>query len=375
MPTHAGIFDFAVRIENRYGYRISNLSLTIERRLTLITLPNRRLTNAERDEWIADYIYWGGPTMVELEVIDLINIERANYDLAPVQLDERLMMAARFFTQQHNDLGGHYPGLPPNWGHNFGPYATNPEAQSGASRNVAAAFGAHEAGISACGHSNGTGPASQLVAGWMNSPPHRAIILIPNQRFIGVGQFPGGISYMFLNHSPSDGTQEITMIFDANGGTGIMQPQTFVNGIAEYLHNNTFTKEGYTFIGWRIIQAGTAVQFTDGENIIVRDHHIIGQNVVTLGRRTLYAVWKRTPMPLTINFSANGGTGIVQPQTFHVNEAQYLHHNAFTKEGYTFQGWNPSPMFSFVLFTDGERFVISENTTESITLYAVWVRN
>ena len=167
-----------------------------------ITLPNRRLTDAERNEWIADYIALGGPTAVELEVVRLVNIERANHGLVEVQIDDRLMMAARFFAQQHNDLRGLYTG-----GHNFGPYADTPGQgwyPWGASYNVARAFGGNLRWGGGNWFGGGSMTAEALVTGWMNSQGHRNYILSPEHRFIGVGQFPGGISYLFLADRASD---------------------------------------------------------------------------------------------------------------------------------------------------------------------------
>jgi len=162
-----------------------------------ITLPNRRLTNAELITWINDYRVYGA-FLVELEVVRLVNIERTNRGLASVSIDQPLMQAARFFAQQANDLRGLYSGT-----HNFGPYATNPSAQHGASANVAAAFGGRLRWNGGNWYSGGMLSASFLVNGWMNSPGHRDYILSPEHRFIGVGQYPGGISYMFLSDRAS----------------------------------------------------------------------------------------------------------------------------------------------------------------------------
>ena len=170
------------------------LDITAQAAQSSITLPNRRLTEAERNAWIAEYRANGGPTAVELEVVRLVNIERANLNLSPVVVDETLMMAARFFAQQQNDLRGLHTGT-----HNFGPYATNPAAQHGASANVAAAFGGRLRWNGGNWFSGGSMTAQALVTGWMNSPGHRAYIVSPEHRFMGAGQFPGGISYMFLS--------------------------------------------------------------------------------------------------------------------------------------------------------------------------------
>ena len=164
-----------------------------------ITLPDRRLTDAERNKWIADYRSFGGPTTVELEVIRLINIVRANHNLSQVARDDALMMAARFYAQQARDLRG----LGYRGGHNFGPYATDQSATHGASANVAAAFGGRLRWNGGNWYSSGNLSAEYLVNGWMDSEGHRRYIVSPEHRFIGVGHFPGGISYMYLSNKSS----------------------------------------------------------------------------------------------------------------------------------------------------------------------------
>ncbi|MCL1842522.1 MAG: stalk domain-containing protein [Defluviitaleaceae bacterium] len=171
-----------------------------------ITLPNRRLTDAERQEWIADYLAHGGPTANELEVVRLVNIERARRNLVEVQICDTLMMSARFFAQQAADIGGAYAGGSNS--HNFGPYATNPNARHGASANVVSAFGGQLRWNGGNWFSGGSMTAEQLVTGWMNSAGHSRYILSPEHRFIGFGQFPGGISYLFLSDRSSAQTQQ-----------------------------------------------------------------------------------------------------------------------------------------------------------------------
>ena len=167
-----------------------------------ITLPDRRATDAERNAWINDYRRHGGPTATELEVIKLINVVRMNHKLQTVQMDRTLMMAARYFAQQRSDIKPTHNNYGTNT-HNWGPYATNNSAQHGASANVAAAFGGRLRWNGGNWYSSGSLSASFLVNGWMNSPGHRAYILSPEHRYIGVGHFPGGISYMYLSNRAS----------------------------------------------------------------------------------------------------------------------------------------------------------------------------
>ena len=176
----------------------SQLQSNISVAKSSIKLPNRRVTDKERNDWIAEYRALGGPTTVELEVVRLINIVRANHNLSQVTIDNTLMMAARFFAQQAHDLKGLYSGS-----HNFGPYADDPSARHGASANVAASFGARLRWNGGNWFSDGNMSAESLVTGWMNSEGHRTYILSPEHRFIGVGQFPGGISYMYLSDQSS----------------------------------------------------------------------------------------------------------------------------------------------------------------------------
>ena len=82
--------------------------------------------------------------------------------------------------------------------------------------------------------------------------------------------------------SPNPNATSYTVTFDANGGTGTMQPQTFSEGEAQNLTTNTFTKENYTFAGWNTAADGSGAAYTDGQSIT------ISENV------TLYAQWEES---------------------------------------------------------------------------------
>jgi len=164
-----------------------------------ITLPDRRLTDAERDIWIAEYWAMGGPFSFELEVIQLVNQARLSVGLAYLEMDITLMMAARFYSQIMANLDT-------DLGHNEGPYRIA-GATHGASREVVRAFGGDlrwNGGNAAAGRDTPQG----LVGRWMNSPGHRAYILSPEHRFIGVGSHAGGrwnaFQYMFLSNQASN---------------------------------------------------------------------------------------------------------------------------------------------------------------------------
>jgi len=124
-----------------------------------ITLQNRRLTAVERQIWIDEYNALGGANTFELEVVRLVNEIRVEYGLSMFEIDETLMMAARFYSQTIGNLNL-------TMGHNEGPY--------GGSRNTVHAFGR------ARGVANGNAGArtpEAVVDSWMNSPGHRENLL------------------------------------------------------------------------------------------------------------------------------------------------------------------------------------------------------
>ena len=75
-----------------------------------------------------------------------------------------------------------------------------------------------------------------------------------------------------------------TVVFDANGGTGTMQSQTFTYKTPQALRENEFVKENSTFDSWNTKEDGTGISYDDSEvvsNLTDRD----GEEI------TLYAQW------------------------------------------------------------------------------------
>ena len=141
-----------------------------------INLPNRRLTDTEFNNWVAEYRANGGASHFEREVIRLTNIERAAHGLPAVQLDEGLSMAARFYAQTMANLNTAL-------GHNLGPY--------GGSGGVADLFGA-ATGRRAFNGIAGQWTPESVVQAWMDSSGHRQNILTDGITHVGVGFHLGG---------------------------------------------------------------------------------------------------------------------------------------------------------------------------------------
>jgi uncharacterized protein YkwD len=160
-----------------------------------IRLPDRRLTDDELQAWITDYFELGAAVEFELEVMRLVNQVRADNNLALLEVDEPLMLAARFYTQTMDNLN---TGL----GHNRGPYRVE-DATHGASAAVAGLFGGRlrwTGGNGAGGHRT----PEAVVQGWIESTGHMTYMLSPEHRYIGAGRF-GNFTYMFLSDNPSNG--------------------------------------------------------------------------------------------------------------------------------------------------------------------------
>ena len=144
--------------------------------------------------------------------------------------------------------------------------------------------------------------------------------------------------------------------FNANGGSGTMANQQMQVGIAEALNANTFTRTGYTFIGWAESATGAKV-YSDKQSVT---------SLASEGQtKTLYAVW--TANTYTIEFDANGGSGTINSITATYDKSETLPSSGFTRTGYTLVGWE-TPTRNYDL---GES-VSNLATSGTVTLTAMW---
>ena len=131
-------------------------------------------------------------------------------------------------------------------------------------------------------------------------------------------------------------------------------------------------REGYTFLGWSKSEIGEDILYNGGASVPVKlftDGVAAEENV-----GMLYAVW--TKNSYTVMFNANGGTGNMGDMTFTYGTAQDLTENAFTRTGYTFDGWATDPKTTEKVYEDGESVSnLSKENGGRVTLYAVWKAN
>ena len=82
----------------------------------------------------------------------------------------------------------------------------------------------------------------------------------------------------------------VTISFDANGGTGTMEPITVENGSTQTVPGCDFTYEGYDFVEWAVGSPSSSMTFKPGASVTVDDDY------------TLYAIWEESspsPQPIT----------------------------------------------------------------------------
>ena len=148
--------------------------------------------------------------------------------------------------------------------------------------------------------------------------------------------------------------RSFTITFNANGGTGSMEPVTVEEGSRYPLPVCGFTApDGQEFKAWEI----GGIEYN------------VGDGYVVLGNTEIKALWKDSaviPTTFTITFNANGGTGSMEPVTVEEGSRYPLPACGFIPPvNMQFSGW--------ALSADGS--VIANGAimvTSNITLYAIW---
>ena len=153
-----------------------------------------------------------------------------------------------------------------------------------------------------------------------------------------------------------------TIIFDPNGGTGYMYPQTCTASVETQLRRCAFTRDNYTFLGWAVNDP-TREYASYGDCDYVNFLNAAGKTY------TLYAVWEKKCV--TVKFSANGGTGSMSTQSILPDKVAKLNPCAFSPpSGKKFAGWRRSD--NGRRYDDGVMVFNLAEPGETVTLTAVW---
>ena len=153
-----------------------------------------------------------------------------------------------------------------------------------------------------------------------------------------------------------------TTYFDANGGSVYQESKSYPAGIP-YGALPVPWKEGCKFDGRYTSSYGGS--------------KVTGQDNATYYSRTLYAHWSQPPVPLTVTFNANGGSGTMSSQTISSGGSAILKSSSFSRSGYSFVGWgeyNGECDEVWLTYRAGDR-IYADDYSGSLTLYAVWAKN
>ena len=149
-----------------------------------------------------------------------------------------------------------------------------------------------------------------------------------------------------------------TVTFDANDGSD--SPVTADQSVwgAGQLTANTFVRSGYTFAGWNTVASGV-----NGAAYADNASYSFAADL------TLYAQWTFIPIvSKTVTYNANDGADSPATTTQSASSSMRLNANAFTRDGYTFTGWNTAADGSDTPYVDGDSYSFSVD----LTLYAQW---
>ena len=232
--------------------------------------------------------------------------------------------------------------------------------------------------VNAPAGSNAPGtPASQTVpyntaaadkSGWAAGDTGK----IPGYRFDGWYTAPnGGNKYDFNTPLTNNVTvyahwvgNGYTVRFTGNGATGGNTPdQAFQYNIGQNLRRNGFTRDGYTFAGWK--RADNQQAYGDGQwvtNLTTQPNGIV----------TMVAQWSANEAHIRYNPNppagkTTGGQGTPNWDG-HTGDTPTIGQNGWTIDGYTFAGWAPSPDGSGARYAPGARWTANG----TLTLYAQW---
>lgn len=220
-------------------------------------------------------------------------------------------------------------------------------------------------------------PASQTVpyntaaadkSGWAAGDTGK----IPGYRFDGWYTAPnGGNKYDFNTPLTNNVTvyahwvgNGYTVRFAGNGATGGNTPdQAFQYNIGQNLHRNGFTRDGYTFTGWK--RADNQQAYGDGQwvnNLTTQPNGIV----------TMVAQWSANEAHIRYNPNppagkTAGGNGTPNWDG-HTGDTPAIGGNGWTIDRYTFAGWTTSPDGGGTRYAPGA----SWTANGTLTLYAQW---
>ncbi|MBN2651654.1 MAG: InlB B-repeat-containing protein [Spirochaetales bacterium] len=135
--------------------------------------------------------------------------------------------------------------------------------------------------------------------------------------------------------------------------------QSVKYGESVKLKPNSFSVDGYDFLGWSDSASGSKI-YDD-------------QQDYTMGAKSvyLYTVWDANEFQVIFNKNNDNATGEMAELVIKNGKSENLSANTFALDGYSFSGWSLEKSGT-VNYNDKQSFLMGP---ESVTLYAVWTAN
>ena len=164
-------------------------------------------------------------------------------------------------------------------------------------------------------------------------------------------------------------------VYTTDGGANIYSSDStgkFVQTAVPGTEKNTYqcTQSGSGFLGTQVTPVGIPITPAKLHNA---DGTYTGTAGSKAGDTYVYAngKWALKGNEIAITFDPNGGAGSMEPMSVNPGVNNILSSNTFTREGYTFTGWNTKADGKGTGYADGATVKFDVDTT----LYAQWTQN
>lgn len=174
-----------------------------------------------------------------------------------------------------------------------------------------------------------------VFAGWYNDLTNKMVC--DRETFVPKRQQDG--RYVSASYDAWFRPQRYTLTFDANGGVGEMEPQTFEHGQVLPLNEYRFSRDGYDFVGWALSK-DDGKRFDNKAEVRFTDLVSSGSKLEDGDSATLYAVWQERDV--TLNYASSDeslGTVSKASETIGAVNGTSDGSIAQPKSGARFDGW------------------------------------
>jgi uncharacterized repeat protein (TIGR02543 family) len=163
---------------------------------------------------------------------------------------------------------------------------------------------------------------------------------------------------------------------------GLVDVHFTITGDAGTKYDTSFTAKdmvGNTNIAMRTIRKSDGTAATATEQLLPGTYNWVWDTAADLPKgfkcnRVRVAGTALYEFPYSVKFNANGGKGTMANESFTYGTAKALTANAFTREGYTFQGWATSASGAKVYNDKQSVSNLTQASGAVVNLYAVWSR-